>query len=97
MAYGGSQTRGKIGVKAASNLYHSSQQCQILKPLSEARDQTYNLMVISRIHFHCAMTGTLSYGFSNAQRVGRPNPHIVQWLTVHVSVHPKIKIRSEDK
>ena len=43
------------------------------------------------------LTGTLSYGFSNAQRVGRPNPHIVQWLTVHVSVHPKIKIRSEDK
>ena len=39
-------------------LYHSSQQHQILKPLSEARDQTYNLMVPRWICFHCAMTGT---------------------------------------
>ena len=27
-------------------------------PLIEARDQTRNLMVPSRIHFHCATTGT---------------------------------------
>ena len=31
------------------NLHHSSQQCRILNPLSEARDQTHNLMVPSRI------------------------------------------------
>ena len=40
------------------NLYHSSQQRQILKPLSEARDRTHNLMVPSQIHLCCAMTGT---------------------------------------
>ena len=37
---------------------HSSQQHQILNPLSKARDQTCNLLVPSRIHFHCATTGT---------------------------------------
>ena len=33
------------------DLYHSSSQCQILDPLSEARDLTCNLMVPSRICF----------------------------------------------
>ena len=42
------------------NLHHRSQQRRILKPLSEARDQTRNnLMVPSQICFCCAMTGTL--------------------------------------
>ena len=40
------------------DLHHSSQQCQILNPLSETRDQTYNLMVTSQIHYHCATMGT---------------------------------------
>ena len=40
------------------DLRHSSWQCQILNPLSEARDQTYNLMVPSQIHFRCAKMGT---------------------------------------
>ena len=40
------------------DLHHSSQQCQILNALSEARDQTCNLMVSSRVHSHCATTGT---------------------------------------
>ena len=40
------------------NLHHSSRQRQILNPLSEARDRTHNLMVLSRIHFHCSTTGT---------------------------------------
>ena len=31
------------------DLHHSSQQCQILNPLSEARDQTRNLMVPGQI------------------------------------------------
>ena len=59
MAYGSSQAMGLIGTTAASlgttatatwdpslicDLYHSSQQCQILNPLSEARDQTLILM-----------------------------------------------------
>ena len=33
------------------DLYHSSRQCWILKPLSEARDRIQNLMVPSQIHF----------------------------------------------
>ena len=40
------------------DLRHSSQQHQILNPLSEARDRTCNLMVPSPIPFHWAMTGT---------------------------------------
>ena len=31
------------------HLHHSSRQCQILNPLSEARDRTHNIMVPSRI------------------------------------------------
>ena len=33
-------------------------QCQILNPLSKARDQTHNFMVPSRICLHCATMGT---------------------------------------
>ena len=40
------------------SLYHSSQQRQIVNPLSEARDQIHNLMVPSQICFCCAMMGT---------------------------------------
>ena len=32
------------------DLHHSSQQCQIVNPLSKGRDQTHNLMVPSQIH-----------------------------------------------
>ena len=42
------------------DLYHSSRQRQILNLLSEARDRSWNLMVPSRIHFHCATMGTPS-------------------------------------
>ena len=49
MAYGGSQARGQIGV-AAADLHHSSQQCQILNLLSEARDRTHILMDTSSVH-----------------------------------------------
>ena len=34
------------------DLHHTSQQCQILNPLSEAKDQTCVLMDTSQIHFH---------------------------------------------
>ena len=40
------------------DLHHSPWQRRILDPLSEARDQTRNLMVPSQIHFRCATTGT---------------------------------------
>ena len=61
-AYGGSQVRGLIGAVATSLcLSHSNrgselcprptpQQCRILNPLSEARDQTRNLMVPNWIY-----------------------------------------------
>ena len=39
-------------------LHHSSRQHRILNPLSEARDQTCNLVVPRWIHFRCAMRGT---------------------------------------
>ena len=65
VAYGSSQARGRIGAVAPAyttatatpdpscvcNLHHSSQQRQILNPLSEGRDQTLNFMVPNRIHF----------------------------------------------
>ena len=34
------------------NLHHSSWQCWILNPLSEARNQTLVLMVTSQVHYH---------------------------------------------
>ena len=40
------------------DLHHRSWQCQILIPLSEAWDQTRNLMVPSQVHFLCTTTGT---------------------------------------
>ena len=72
-AYGGSQASGLIrAVVASLHQSHSStrsesglqttpqltRQHQILNSLSGARDRTYNLMVPSRIRFHCATTGT---------------------------------------
>ena len=57
VTYGGSQARGSIGATAA-RLRHSPQQRRILNLVSEARDQTRNLMVPSRIRFHCATMGT---------------------------------------
>ena len=39
------------------DLHHSSWPCWILKPLSEARDRTHNLMVPIQICFRCATTG----------------------------------------
>ena len=40
------------------DLHHSSWQCQILKPLNEARDRTCSLTVPSWICFRSATTGT---------------------------------------
>ena len=45
------------------DLHHSSQQCQILNPLSEARDRTCNLMVPRWVCLHCATTGIPSIVF----------------------------------
>ena len=40
------------------SLHHSSRQCWILNPLSEARDQTGVLMDTSQVHYHWATAGT---------------------------------------
>ena len=62
---GGSQARGLSGQLPATAMqdpsrvcdpHHSSQQCQIHKPLSEARHRTLNLRVPSRICFLWATT-----------------------------------------
>ena len=48
------------------DLHHSSQQCWILNPLSEARDWNCILMDTSHIRFHWATMGTpVSMCFSN--------------------------------
>ena len=52
VAYGRSWIRGRIRAEAAG-LHHSSQQRQILNPLSQARDQTLNLMVPSQMFPLC--------------------------------------------
>ena len=78
-AYRGSQARDQIEATAADlrtaiatldlshvcDPHHSSWQHLILNPLSEARDQTQNLMVTSWIRFHSATTGTLTSSFLN--------------------------------
>ena len=53
------------------NLHHSSRQCWIFNPLSEARDLTHNLMVPSRIPFPCAMTGTPQTFFSDTSNISQ--------------------------
>ena len=66
-AHGRSQARGRIPAIAtgprhshsntASELCHSSWQCQFPGPLNEARDWTHILRDTSWIHFHCATMG----------------------------------------
>ena len=43
---------------------------RIFNPLSEARDQTRNLMVPSGIHFCCAMMGSPDLGFYHLSAEG---------------------------
>ena len=80
--YGGSQARDQIRATAAGkrhshskagselsvDLHHSSWQCQIPDPLSEARDQTRILVDSSRICFCCATRGTPGLSFFKVYR-----------------------------
>ena len=60
LVHGGSQARGWIrDPNSIWELHHSSQQCWILNPLSEARDWPHILMDASRICFCWATMGTL--------------------------------------
>ena len=45
------------------DLHHSSWQCKLLNPLSEARDRTLSSWILintSRVHYSCTTTGTTS-------------------------------------
>ena len=50
-------------LSSVCDLHHSSWQCQIFNPLSEARDQTHVLMDTSQIHFCCTTMGIPSIQF----------------------------------
>ena len=58
VAYGSSQTRGRIGA-AAPGLHQQPQQHRIWDPMSKAKDQTHILVDTSQIRFCCATIGTL--------------------------------------
>ena len=51
------------------DLYHSSWQHQILNPPIQASNPTSNHMVPSRIHFHCARTGTPAVFFNSSGKL----------------------------
>ena len=53
--------------KCICDLHHSSQQHQILNPLTGARDRTYILKDTSQIRFHRAMTRTPRISFFMAE------------------------------
>ena len=88
MAHGGSQVRGPFratapgqyhshsntGSEHVCKLHHSSWQCQILNPLSKARDWICKLMDPSRIRFHSATTGKPQKSFSNLKIEGGFSP-----------------------
>ena len=87
-AYGGSQARGQLELQVPAtatatqdpshvcDLHHSSRQHWILKPLSEARDQTCNVMVPSWIRFLCAMVGTPSFGVLHSWEAAKDRTHL---------------------
>ena len=73
------------------NLCHSSWQCQILNPLSEAKDQTRVLMDTSRICYHSAMMGTSRNTYLEAA------VHLVWFVfhsisTSHVATQPLLML-----
>ena len=60
-AYG--TTTAIPGLSQVCKPHHSSWQCQILNPLSEARVRTHILMDTSQVHNSCTTMGTLAVGF----------------------------------
>ena len=92
---GGSQARGRTGATAPGlgqshrkpdlsrvcNLHYSSRQCWIHNPLSEATDQTCNLMIPSRIRFCCATMGTLNLEILKKKKILLGSPHWIAHKT----------------
>ena len=91
MAYRGSQARGhscllvyttataKQDPSCICNLYHSSRQCQILNPLSKARDGTCNLVVTSQIRFCYATMETPAWELPYAAGVALKKDNTDTW------------------
>ena len=70
-------------------LHHSSRQCQILNPLSEARDRTFHLTLPSWIHFCCTTTGTpyslfLKLLHRSVSSTTKPAQTTLLWTTLDV-------------
>ena len=94
MAYGGSQSRGRIRATAASphhsnrnagsepSLRPTPQLTATLNPLIEGRDQTHNLMVPSRIHFCfcCTTMGTPGLSFDQGLWPDWSDSQILKWF-----------------
>ena len=59
------------------SLHHSSQQCQILNPLSKARDRAHILVDTSRLCYHWATTGTLYMWYLKVEK------HFYSCLSTH--------------
>ena len=67
------------------DLYHSSWQCRITVPLSEARERTHNLMVISHICFRCATMETPKHFSLKVKNKNKPltgNHFGKHWTTI---------------
>ena len=67
------------------NQHHSSQQCQILNPLSKARNQVHVFVDTSWVHYCCVMIGTpkcgtfnclVSFKYQVPKCLKSPNPSI---------------------
>ena len=72
VAHGSSQARSQLAYSTATamdvpscicDLHQSSQQCQILNPLSEARDKPHVLMDTSWVCYHWAPMGNSFHSF----------------------------------
>ena len=91
-AYGSSQARGHTAATAAhlrhshshvgSEPYHSSQQHQVLNPLSKARDRIHILMDTSWVHYHLATTETPGITFLSTL--------VLHFLTCPSFSYPKV-------
>ena len=90
VAYGGSHARTQqCQMSHTYNLHHSSQQHQILNPLSEARDRTHNLMVLSWICSRCTTMGTpVQHLFTSLSSISE-----VKWFLWYCHIYRRLSWR----